>query len=324
MQVDLSSRIISVISLLVAIGAIGYVYTQHEMSGTRDELLAKFDDQLQLQAEKYATARENMDAKYTQALERQDARMESWNAQLNDAIAAVQQDANQVLTKIESEEAAAAQQRQLAFRAALDDLPQRLAAATDNGSNGGDSLDRDAMDSAAEISPPSNADVAESDAADEAPEIGAGSVLDQLADNAHLRIVTTVLKPGTGNTTLIEIENDGEEEALIDRIRFRPEAQFEFSDTTEVSPEVVDGTITTITYDDADNTSTKPGYHGIYDRMLGEPIRLPAGERLTLRVTILDSEHQGWGFAGKLVLNYNTKEVLSIDAARVAFVPSSI
>lgn len=304
MQVDLSSRIISVISLLVAIGAIGYVYTQHEMSGTRDELLTKFDEQLQLKAGEYTTARESMDAKYTQALERQDARMESWNAQLNEAIAAVRQDADLLFSKIASDEESAAEQRQLAFREALDDLPERVAASTDSPVN---------------ISPPEN-----SDAADEAPEIGSGAALDQLADNAHLRILNTVLKPGTGNTTLIEIENDSDEDALIDRIRFRPEAQFEFSDSPEVSPEVVDSTITTITYDDADNTSTKPGYHGIYDRRFSEPIRLPAGERMTLRVTILDSEHEGWGFAGKLVLNYNTKEILSIDAARVAFVPSSI
>ena len=80
--------------------------------------------------------------------------------------------------------------------------------------------------------------------------------------------------------------------------------------------------VVTIPFASVDNTSKRDGFHGIYDRHLVTPIRVPAGESLTLRMTIEDADHEGWGFTGKLMLDYNAPESLVGEAARVAFVPA--
>ena len=59
--------------------------------------------------------------------------------------------------------------------------------------------------------------------------------------------------------------------------------------------------------------------HGRYDRTMTNPIRVPAGGTLTFRVLIEDPTHSDWGLTGKLVLDYNGREPLIVDSARVIF-----
>jgi hypothetical protein len=135
-----------------------------------------------------------------------------------------------------------------------------------------------------------------------------------------LQLATTSLRPGTNDGTLIRVENEGTKDALIKRIRFKPEADFQL-DSTEQQNSVFKATedVVTIAFNSSDNTSSKPGMHGVYDRTISAPIRVPAGESVTVRILIEDPSHLGWGFTGKMVIDYEGQSPLTVETARVPF-----
>ncbi len=244
------------------------------------------------------------------------------------ALASFRQDASELLVQIEDRERTANLERQVAFQQAIDDLPAKLAAAAPAADGSAASEKPTGLETAG-LTPPANAVASDETAAgetagDEANAARSAAKLTEMATAHGLRVVTTVLRPGTGNTTLIEVANEGDQEAEIDRIRFRPESEFQNSDKLELDPDVAStSSITTIIYDSSDNTSKKPGYHGIYDRQLQNAIRIPAGERVTLRVMIQDPDHVGWGFTGKLVLSSRAEDTLTVESARIVFADPS-
>jgi hypothetical protein len=299
--VDLTSRILSVASLVVALGSVAFLYMQSRVVGTRDELVKQFNTELTEQARAFDVARTNMEAKLQTALDNDNTRMEGWNTQLNDALSAFRTDATSLLAQIEANEKTASEQRQQAFRTALETYDERLAG--------------NSTESASDLNGPTN----QADAADTVPELkGSGATTPQ-AEMASLRLANTVLKPGTGNTTLMVIQNGSDQDALIERIRFRPVSVFQTTDSLDLAPDASSTSVTTVSYDLTDNTSKQAGHHGIYDRMLTDKIRVPAGESVTLRVVINDKQNEGWGFTGKLVLDYDGKEPLTVESARIAF-----
>lgn len=158
---------------------------------------------------------------------------------------------------------------------------------------------------------------AESAARESAARESAGATA--VARDGQLQVVNTVLRPGTGNTTLVVFKNTSEQDALISRMRFRPESGFESKGTVELDPNTVPSNVVTMVYSEDDNTSLKPGKHGVYDRTFSRPIRVKAGEQLTLRVLIDDASWQGWGFVGTLLIDYGDAQKLLVKSARVAF-----
>jgi hypothetical protein len=325
MRVDWTGRAIAVVSLLVAGGTAAYVLMLQQDNGQNETALRSLDTKLAEIANKYEQSQADLAARYTASLERHDGRLEGWNTQLNDAVKAFQSDATSLLAKMEQDERQASENREVVFRQTLADLPVDAADDVNGVQRAVAEISQD--DTSTALNPPANAAAGDAVSAGDAEASGTGNPFsdDELFDKqarvagAELKLLNTVLKPGTGNTTLIELQNDGSEPALIARIRFRPESDFENQDPLDLDPKVVGDTVATIAYSPSDNTSLRPGFHGIYDRTLSQPIRVPAGEKATVRVVIESMEHEGWGFAGTLVLNYNDGERIVVPSARVAF-----
>lgn len=286
---DWLSRIVSVISLAVAIGAVIYLRMNHnQLVKLPETLRSDFQGRLTEETAKYEQAYQQkqagLESRVEQVLESHDKWLtQQWNAQIGDALDTFKQDADQLLQEIETNATAAHEARQLAFR-------QQLLS----------------FNSTAEDTSPT-AETSEGQSPSPAPD-------DSLA------ALHTVQRPTNDTQALIRIENSGSEEAVITRVRFAPQTDFRVA-AGEQNVSILNGAedIVTLAYGSSDNTSSKSGMHGLYDRTMTEPIRVPAGGALTFRVLIEDPSHVGWGFAGKLVLDYNGQEPLVVDSARVFF-----
>jgi hypothetical protein len=309
--VDSTGRVLSIMSLCVAIASVAYVYYQHRTGAPNEPLVSALEKELAEHASGFTTARQEMKQQFETALNKQDERMENWNSQLTGAIEAFRQDGEALLKRVADDEQLASQQRQQAFRDELAELAQPTGTGDDAGANelSGPRNQSSSGETDPETSP---SDVAAADT-------DASSDRDALLGVARLIAVKTALRTGDHDPRLIVIENEGHQDALIERIRFRPESDFEAAETRGAQVDVGASPTTTIVYGPSDNTSQRAGYHGIYDRQLQEKIRVRAGESLTLRVNIDDARYEGWGFAGRLVLDYNGSEPLSVESARVAF-----
>lgn len=285
--VDWTGRILSIVSLVVAIGVGGYVVTQGQVASTRDELLTKFGQELQGMIAAHEEKRNALEKEFTDSLDRNDERMNQWNNQLVSAINTFDRDAKQLLEEISTAETRASEDRLAEFKRELVTL-RKLA-----------------------VNAPSQTRSAEEDSTDDTNQ----------PDDSQLAVHTVlkVIPPETQDDTLIRIENSTDEDALIQRIQFRPESDFRVASNDAGADYSDTDSVLVFQFDASDNTSTKPGHHGVYDRRLSNPIRILAGETMTLRVVIAGGEHLGWGFAGQLRLLYNSDEPLLIKTARVYF-----
>ena len=81
-SVDWTGRILSIASLVVAIGVGGYVVTQGQVAGTREELLTKFGQELQGMVTVHEQKRNALEKEFTESLDKNDKRMNDWNDQL--------------------------------------------------------------------------------------------------------------------------------------------------------------------------------------------------------------------------------------------------
>lgn len=286
-SVDWTGRILSILSLVVAIGIGGYVVSQREDAGTRDELLTKFGQELQGMITLHEEKRDALEKKFTDSLDQNDKRMTEWNQQLVSAINTFDSDAKRLLETMSAAETRASENRLADFQREMVEL-RRLAVSdpdADKTTDPGSTDDTETPDDT------------------------------QLAVHTVLKVIPSDAK----EEALIRIENSSDEDALIQRIQFKPESDFrvEASDASEDYSNT--DTILVFAFDSSDNTSTKPGHHGLYDRKLTDPIRVPAGENMTLRIVITGRDHLGWGFAGQVRLDYNSKERLLVKTARVHF-----
>ena len=285
-SVDWTGRILSIVSLVIAVGIGGYVVTQGQVAGTRDELLTKFGQELQGMITVHEEKRNALENTFTDSLDRNDKRMNDWNNQLVTAINSFDRDAKQMLDQIAAAESRASENRLAEFKKEMVEL--RKLAVNDPG---------------------------ESQSSEKDSPTGATS---PDATQFAVHTVLKVIPPDTQDQALIQIENSTEEDALIQRIQFKPEADFRVQSSDAADDYANIDSILVFPFYTSDNTSTKPDHHGLYDRKLTNPIRIPAGETLTMRVVITD-DYPGWGFVGQLRLVYNSDEPLLIKTARVHF-----
>ncbi len=162
------------------------------MADAPEQLVTDFQSRLDQQLTEYRRAFEKkqaeLDEQYRTALQTHDDWLtKQWNEQLGKALEGFEQAGTQLLQRMESDEEAAQEDRELAFRRALD-----------------------ALDSTPEL------------ADDETP---FGD--DPLTPSPLLQLADTRMRPGSSDRTLIRIENSGADDALITRVRFKPEADFQ-------------------------------------------------------------------------------------------------
>ena len=298
--IDWPSRTIAILSLFIAIGAGGYAILEdpNENDVTQDKLIDEFKTALQTESDTFSKQRQALQNEFQSSLRANDQRMTDWNGQIVNALNGFEADAQQLVDQLAEAEKRAIQNRTTAFRQEIATLRQLSTSQPD---------------------PKGNITTNETTAQD----TNAAATIDNpnreiLATSANLILAESVMRPASGDYTLIHVENNGKEEAIIHRLQFRPVADFRVESSDTINDAGTD-TITTIAYSQADNTSTKPGHHGIYDRTLTEPIRVPAGEAITFRVVIQDVNYVGWGFTGNLMLEYNSDNPLVVDTARIRF-----
>ena len=298
--IDWTSRTFAILSLFIAIGAGGYVFVQDqdESNFTQNELVGEFRTALQTESDAFSKQRQALQNEFQSSLRANDQRMTDWNDQIVKALNEFEADAQQLVDQLTAAEERAIQERTTAFRQEIATLRQLASSKPDRSGNvtTSETTPQD-TDAAATPSEPTS---------------------EPLTTTANLILAESVMRPASGDYTLIHVENNGKEEAVIHRLQFRPVADFRVESSDTLSDAGTD-TITTITYSKADNTSTKPGHHGIYDRTLTDPIRVPAGADITFRVVIQDVDYVSWGFTGKLMLEYNSDNPLVVDTARIRF-----
>ncbi|MDG2380794.1 MAG: hypothetical protein P8N76_03900 [Pirellulaceae bacterium] len=298
-SVDWTSRIISVVSGLVAVIAIGLAMTQQPVVPQTSELITEFEQALKKESDLYAKQKVVLENEFRSSLQANDNRMKGWNDQIVSALNQFEQDAQNLVDQIAATERQAKEQRVTAFRQEIATIRQLTARENQ---------------SAVEATPESpNQDPANQDTASETNETQPPTI-------AQLTVAESVMRPANGDFTLIRIENNSSEDAEIYRLQFQPVSDFRV-DSPESLSEAGTDQVTTISYSAADNTSTKPGHHGIYDRTLTDRIRVPAGQAVTVRLIIEDKTFVGWGFAGNLLVQYNAQDPLVVKSARVRFAP---
>ncbi len=290
---DWWSRALSVVSLALAVGAVIYLSMNKRQLDQlpvqmRNELGSQFAEQTKDNEQKQA----ELQTQYETLMKSFNDRLaQQWSDQLGRGLEKFQQDADQLLQKIELSESQATEKRQQAFREQLESL-------------------------AATAAPESAESAAAANDKNPQPNANPAAAL------AVLQLADTRLRPTGGDGTLIRIENSSAEDALITRVRFKPEADFQVT-ANEGDVSIMKGaeSVVTLAFNSSDNTSTKPGMHGLYDRSVATPIRVPAGGQVTFRVMIENPTHTGWGLTGKLVVDYNGQDPLVVNAARVVFQP---
>ena len=308
-SVDWTSRIISVVSGLVAVIAIGLAMTQQPVVPQTSELITEFEQALKKESDLYAKQKVVLENEFRSSLQANDNRMKGWNDQIVSALNQFEQDAQNLVDQIAATERQAKEQRVTAFRQEIATIRQLTA--RENQSAVEATPESPNQDTANQD--PANQDTANQDTASETNETQPPTI-------AQLTVAESVMRPANGDFTLIRIENNSSEDAEIYRLQFQPVSDFRV-DSPESLSEAGTDQVTTISYSAADNTSTKPGHHGIYDRTLTDRIRVPAGQAVTVRLIIEDKTFVGWGFAGNLLVQYNAQDPLVVKSARVRFAP---
>jgi hypothetical protein len=307
--------------------------------------VAEFRAELGKQADDFRNEREELEQTYQDALDRQDKRLDGWNGQLTSALEKFDADAQTLLKQMADNERQASDQRQTAFRQQLADLStgvNRAAVATDagTGSPAGPELHSPAgpelhspagpelhSPAGPELHSPAGpelhspaGDIASSRVTSDQPTPTASSeAVLATSGGAVLRLANTVMRPTSAEGIMITLRNETDEEAIVERLRFVPQKDFKAPDASIMAEEV--SRVTTFRYSAADNTSQRPGFHGVYDHRLTQPLRIPPRDSVTLRMVIAEPKHAGWGLAGQLTIDYNArdKSPLVVNEAHLVF-----
>jgi hypothetical protein len=118
----------------------------------------------------------------------------------------------------------------------------------------------------------------------------------------------------------VVIANDGETEAEIQSVVFRPRRDGQFKVTSEMRQSATDDAIV-IQFSPEDNTAQQDGRHRDYEKVVfGKSILGKQSANLT--VEIRNSKHIEWGWEGELEVDYNGPESLVIPNVRAVFVAS--
>jgi len=275
-----------------------------------NSLKAEFDRELKLQADEYRQAREALAQRYKDALDQQAAELRDWDSQLAGALKQFSNDATHLLQRIDDQSETEADLRRIAFKETIDGLEARV---TDIAVAASDQLA-----AAADLNAPTNArrdQPASDDPADSAPEINR-SIGD---DMTGLKLATTTYRAGQPSTLLV-VENVSSKEILVDRIRFRPKPDSQFTLPKEREAA---SNLRLITFGPEDNTASDPKLHGTYDHRPRQPLKIAAGEKVSFRFSIHDPTHAGWGFSVRMVMDYEDangeRQMLIAESAKVGF-----
>ena len=308
-SVDWTSRIISVVSGLVALIAMGLATNQKPVVPQTSELITEFEQALKQESDLYTKQKVLLENEFRSSLQANDNRMQGWNDQIVSALNQFEQDAQNLVDQIAATERQAKEQRVTAFRQEIATIRQLTARKNQAAVEA--NLESPAQDTANQDT--ANQDTANQDTGSETHETPPATI-------AQLTVAESVMRPANGDFTLIRIENNSSEDAEIYRLQFQPVSDFRV-DSPESLTEAGTDQVTTISYSAADNTSTKPGHHGVYDQTLTDRIQVPAGQAVTVRLIIEDKTFVGWGFAGNLLVQYNAQDPLVVKSARVRFAP---
>ncbi len=140
-----------------------------------------------------------------------------------------------------------------------------------------------------------------------------------------LAYVRESLKPDAdANAALLTIHNRGGRRAVLARVEFTPsfadDGIFEVAPFASAPAAGDDKDVLSIVFSEKDNLAAAEGKHGVYARVLSDEHIVAAASYVRIRLAIANSKHVGWGFHGRLKLEYNGLEPLTIEDAQLVFV----
>lgn len=271
------------LGLVAGAGALALVVNSQEVHAVREELVARFDQQLQQQREQYATSLSQDSSRFNQ----------EWNQKLNDAVARVNADTESALARHRQEaEVAAGEILQaksdwIALQQDFRKQSQALLAAAE--------LPKDGAASTSSV-----AGLAE-------PSLSAQQVLRPVlpADNR-----------------LLVLRNDGAHEAAIRRVVFRATDRFQVRDMN-VASKIPSSTALLIEFLPEDNRSAMADHHNLYVRDYADDLVVPGKADAAVQLIIRNAEHAGWGLIGDLTIEYASGKQLEIGGVSAVFEPGS-
>ena len=311
---DWWSRVIALLSLVLSIGALGYTVIEHRVASNRADMLKQFSDEL--------------------GRERQ---------QVDDFLRIAKGDMDLALAKLDDTQVRA----RIVNKQPIDEgppvEPKRLAVEdrNDNGNKG----DVDAEGITANVKglavksllrmgfadgKSSDDDLTEEDALPDVDLPLNDDAQVEAMDFAEPLLVARRInyrpKPGVVPKPVLLLENTGDKDALIRRIKFRPRRTFALEKQAASNAadllELEDSTPLDFTFLSQDNLSRdkKPLRHGIYDHAMKWDHRIKTFDRTAMTLAIEDAEHPNWGLQGDLTIYYNGKEDLVVKDVTVVLI----
>ena len=299
LTVDWVSRLFSIVGLLGALGITLYLYNESQQAtpeGTAKAIQEQVAATLETQQEQIvgqvsSAVASKYDARFAKLeSERREADLRA-KSQLDKDISftlnAFATDAQDRLNKWELETNKSLADRESAFNKYIASL------------SANEKLADDDADSDAEITEDPNE-----------PESG-----------SELLVARLALRPSSARAAAngeIRVHNTGKSAAEISRIEFTPEDSFDAREP--IADQSTKHDRERIVFSPFDNRATKKDQHSAYIQDLKNPVVIPAGEIILLRVEIDNAAHLNYGFIGELKIIYDDDKTLSVPEARVRFI----
>ncbi|MEZ6118869.1 MAG: hypothetical protein R3C28_20190 [Pirellulaceae bacterium] len=317
LPIDWGSRFLSFLSLAVALGGIGFLYSQNNPAAVSDEQIERLvADRVQA----IVSEQGNADSKLLQA-EREkwanqiadlqaevQGKQQQWSNEIKTALDKFQDDADATLNQWQLNEASESSQRQVAFNDFLQQLDNRIMAAKP------------------ETQTPSAADFGNSipDAEITSQEDMAGDRTVGGAAKApgRLRYVDLDEQPSDGNSSILTLVNDGDSPVEVTRVRFRPRREFaQQTNTSSLKPlgaQYV--SLRVLSFRRDHNTAADKKTHSYYVMDLPKPIQIAPNQQIQLRLNLANSDFLKWGYSGDVTLSYGLDRTLQVPGMRLNFV----
>ncbi|MCA9218597.1 MAG: hypothetical protein KDB27_36260 [Planctomycetales bacterium] len=119
----------------------------------------------------------------------------------------------------------------------------------------------------------------------------------------------------------ILVHNSGDDSIEIRELHFTPKQSYQVGELPEDESLLYDKSQVVFSADD--NRASDRGKHNRYVKVLSDPVAVPAGETMSLRVLIDNAKHRDWGFEGNLIIVDEFGRQLNVGDARVRFVDGS-
>lgn len=315
LPIDWGSRFLSFLSLAVALGGIGFLYSQNNPAAVSDEQIEKLvadrvqaivseqgnaeSDLLQAERQKWANQIADLQAEMQ-------GKQQQWSNEIKTAIDKFQDDADATLNQWQLNEASEFSQRQVAFNDFLRQLDNRIMAAkpetqSPSATGLGNSIP------GAEIT-------SQDDLADDRT-VGAAKA------PGRLRYVDLDEQPSDGNSSILTLANDGDSPVEITRVRFRPRREFAQAAESSLKPlgaQYV--SLRVLSFRRDHNTAADKKTHSYYVMDLPKPIQIAPNQQIQLRLNLANSDFLKWGYSGDITLSYGLDRTLQVPSMRLNFV----